>query len=212
MLLPLAKYGRRELAILTPLWVALGIAAALGIHPAAAALPALGLALTWGFFRDPRRVIPEGDGLLVAPADGTIVELSEVEETEFLKTPCHKIGIFLSVFDVHINRAPCDGLVRAVKYRPGRFLDARNPASSSANESNSILLGDVVIRQIAGAIARRIVCEARPDDRLARGQKFGMIKLGSRTELYIPRDKVKEIRVRLKDKVKGGETVVARVG
>jgi len=209
--LPLAKYGRREVAMFTLLGISLGAAATLWVHPAAAALPALGLGFLWSFFRDPRRRIPEGEGLLVSPADGTVVEISEVEETDFLKTPCHKIGIFLSMFDVHINRAPCGGLVRATKYRPGRFLDARDPDCSSANESNAILLEDVVVRQIAGTVARRIVCEARPDDRLERGQKFGMIKFGSRTEIYIPRHKVKELSVRLRDKVKGGETVIARV-
>jgi phosphatidylserine decarboxylase len=210
MLLLFSKYGIRELVLFSFFWSVLGAILAFWVHPAAALPPALGLLFTLSFFRDPVRRIPDGEGLMVSPADGTVVEVSEVEETEFLKAPCHKIGIFLSVFDVHINRAPCDGTVQATKYRPGRFLDARNPECSNRNESHSMHLGDVVVRQIAGAIARRIVCEARPNDRLTRGQKYGMIKFGSRTEIYIPRSKVKEISVRLKDKVKGGETVIAR--
>ncbi len=210
MLLLFAKYGLRELLIFSLLWIALGAALFLLAHPLAAVPPALALAFTLSFFRDPARRIPSDEGVLVSPADGTVVEISEVEETEFLKAPCHKIGIFLSVFDVHINRAPCDGTVLATKYTPGRFLDARDPECRTSNESNAIRIGDVVVKQIAGAVARRIVCEAKPNDRLARGQKFGMIKFGSRTEIYMPKNKVRELTVRLKDKVKGGETVIAR--
>ncbi len=210
MLLLFAKYGLRELAVFSVFWTALGAALFLLVHPAAVAVPVLGLAFTLSFFRDPVRRIPSEEGLIVSPADGTVVEISEIQESEFIKAPCYRIGIFLSVFNVHINRAPCDGVVQAARYVPGRFLDARNPECRSANESNTILLGDVAVRQIAGAIARRIVCEARPNDRLARGQKYGMIKFGSRTEIYIPRDKVRDLAVRLKDKVKGGETVIAR--
>ncbi|HYE98176.1 MAG TPA: phosphatidylserine decarboxylase, partial [Planctomycetota bacterium] len=165
---------------------------------------------TLNFFRDPSRRVPQDPGLLVSPADGTVVEISEVQETEFLKAPCHKIGIFLSVFDVHVNRAPCDGPVKAARYSPGRFLDARHPDCGACNESNALHVGDVVVKQIAGLIARRIVCDVRPPDVVARGQRIGMIKFGSRTELYVPKDQVREIRVRLNEKVKGGETVLAR--
>jgi phosphatidylserine decarboxylase len=180
------------------------------VHPYSAAVAVVGILFTFNFFRDPPRRVPAEPNLLVSPADGTVTEISEVEENEYLKEPCHKIGIFLSVFDVHINRAPCDGVVRATRYKPGKFLDARHPDCGALNESNTIHLGDVVVKQIAGAIARRIVCEARENESLARGQKFGMIKFGSRTELYIPKNKVKEISIQLKDKVKGGETVIAR--
>ncbi len=213
MLLLFAKYGWKELLFFSLLWAGLG-AGLWFVHPAgryALFFPVAGLLFTFNFFRDPPRRIPTEANLLVSPADGTVVEISEADETEFLKTPCTKIGIFLSVFDVHINRSPCDGTVRATKYTPGQFLDARHPDCGRLNESNTIHLGDVVVKQIAGLIARRIVCEARPDDTLLRGQKFGMIKFGSRTELYIPKNQVDEIRVKLKDKVKGGETVIARV-
>lgn len=213
MLLLFAKYGWKELLFFSLLWAGLG-AGLWFVHPGARyalVLPVAGLLFTFNFFRDPPRRVPSEAGLLVSPADGTVVEISEAEETEFLKAPCTKIGIFLSVFDVHINRSPCDGTVRATKYKPGKFLDARHPDCGALNESNAIHVGDVVVRQIAGLIARRIVCEARPNDVLARGQKFGMIKFGSRTELYIPKNQVEEIRVKLKDKVKGGQTVIARV-
>jgi phosphatidylserine decarboxylase len=209
MLFLFAKYGRKELVVFSLLWAALGTALWFA-HPAAAAVPALGLLFTLNFFRDPERAIPQEADLLVSPADGTVVEISEVQEDEFLRAPCHKIGIFLSVFDVHVNRSPCDGTVRATRYRPGKFLDARHPDCGRVNESNAIHVGDVLVKQIAGAIARRIVCEAKPNDVLARGQRFGMIKFGSRTELYIPKDRVAELRVRINDKVKGGQTVIAR--
>ena len=161
------------------------------------------------------RRVPPGDAAhIVSPADGTIVEISEVEETEFLKGDAVKIGIFLSVWDVHVNRAPCDGVVKAKKYTPGRFVDARNPDCGTINEQNAIFLDGgptpAVVTQIAGAIARRIVCAVDENERLTRGQKIGMIKFGSRTDIYLPKARVAELRIKLKDKVKGGETVLAR--
>jgi len=212
MVLLFAKYGWKELLFFSAAWAALG-AALWFLHPAARwalPLPVAGLLFTFNFFRDPSRRVPAEPNLLVSPADGTIVEISECHEDEFLKAPCHKIGIFLSVCDVHINRSPCDGTVVATRYKPGRFLDARDPRCGPENESNSIHVGPVLVKQIAGLIARRIVCRARPNDVLTRGEKFGMIKFGSRTELYIPKEHVKEISIKMNDKVKGGETIVAR--
>ncbi len=213
MLMLFAKYGLKELALFSLLWVAVGLALWFSHPYARYALPlaVAGLLFTFNFFRDPPRRIPLEPNLLVSPADGTVVEISEVREEEFLKTPCTKVAIFLSVFDVHINRSPCAGTVVAVRYKPGKFLDARDPRCGAENESNELQVGNVLVRQIAGLIARRIVCQARPRDVLARGEKFGMIKFGSRTELYIPKEQVEELRVKLKDKVKGGETVIARV-
>ncbi len=212
MMLLFAKYGWKELLIFSFLWC--GIGAALWFAPPAARyalpIPVLGLLFTLNFFRDPPRTIPTEPNLMVAPADGEIVEIKDMDEPEFLNVPCTRIAIFLNVFNVHINRSPCEGVVRGLKYKPGKFLDVRHPDCSTLNESNTIHLGDVVVKQIAGLIARRIVCEAKPQDKLARGEKFGMIKFGSRTELYIPKDRVEEIRVKLKDKVKGGETILAR--
>jgi phosphatidylserine decarboxylase len=212
MMLLFAKYGWKELLFFSLLWCGLG--AALWFAPPAARyalpVPVLGLLFTLNFFRDPPRRIPSEPNLMVAPADGEIVEIKDMDEPEFLNVPCTRIAIFLNVFNVHINRSPCEGVVRGLKYKPGKFLDVRHPDCSTLNESNTIHLGDVVVKQIAGLIARRIVCEAKPQDKLARGEKFGMIKFGSRTELYIPKDRVEEIRVKLKDKVKGGETILAR--
>ena len=212
MMLLLAKYGWKELLFIS--LISLGLGAALWflgpVARYALPIPVVLLLFTLNFFRDPSRRIPSEPGLMVSPADGTIVEIADMNEPEFLKVPCTRIAIFLNVFNVHINRSPCEGVVRAMKYKPGKFLDVRHPDCSTLNESNTIHLGEVVVKQIAGLIARRIVCEAKPQDKLARGEKFGMIKFGSRTELYIPKDQVQEIRVKLKDKVKGGETVIAR--
>lgn len=212
MMLLFAKYGWKELLFFSLLWCGLG--AALWFLPPAARyafpVPVFGLLFTLNFFRDPPRRIPSEPGLMVAPADGVVVEIKDMDEPEFLKVPCTRIAIFLNVFNVHINRSPCEGVVQGLKYKPGKFLDVRHPDCSTLNESNTIHLGGVVVKQIAGLIARRIVCEAKPQDRLARGEKFGMIKFGSRTELYIPKDRVEEISVKLKDKVKGGETILAR--
>jgi phosphatidylserine decarboxylase len=212
MIMLFAKYGWKELLFFSLLWCGIG-AALWFLHPAARyalPIPIIGLLFVLNFFRDPPRTIPSEPGLMVAPADGEIVEIKDMDEPEFLKVPCTRISIFLNVFNVHINRSPCEGVVQGLKYKPGKFLDVRHPDCSTLNESNTIHLGDVVVKQIAGLIARRIVCEAKPQDKLARGEKFGMIKFGSRTELYIPKARVEEIRVKLKDKVKGGETILAR--
>jgi phosphatidylserine decarboxylase len=213
MLLLFAKYGWKELLFFSLLFIGIGLGLwFVPYHAARYALPIplLGLLFTFNFFRDPPRNIPSEPGLMVSPADGEVVEIKDMTETEFLNVPCTRVAIFLNVFNVHINRSPCEGVVKGTKYKPGKFLDVRHPDCSTLNESNTIHLGDVVVKQIAGLIARRIVCEAKPQDKLARGEKFGMIKFGSRTELYIPKDQVQEIRVKLKDKVKGGETIIAR--
>jgi phosphatidylserine decarboxylase len=191
MIMLFAKYGWKELLFFSLLWCGIG-AALWFLHPAARyalPIPIIGLLFVLNFFRDPPRTIPSEPGLMVAPADGEIVEIKDMDEPEFLKVPCTRISIFLNVFNVHINRSPCEGVVQGLKYKPGKFLDVRHPDCSTLNESNTIHLGDVVVKQIAGLIARRIVCEAKPQDKLARGE---------------------EIRVKLKDKVKGGETILAR--
>lgn len=165
------------------------------------------------FFRDPQRIPPPGDDVAVAPADGTITTVDEVEEGEFLKQKVRRIGIFLSVLDVHINRAPLAGEVTHSEPKPGGFLDARHPDASSKNQSRSWVFvgahGTVMVRQITGAIARRICPWAVVGDKLERGERFGMIRFGSRTELFLPLSS--EILVKIGDKVKGGETPVARM-
>lgn len=213
----LAPYGRREVA-----WVVglCGTAAVVAgwFEPWTAAFPLLLLAFGVAFFRDPERRVPSGSRRLVAPADGVVTEITEVEEDRFLGGAAWKVGIFLSVFDVHINRAPCDGEVRRLEHRPGRFLNAMNPASSDANECQWIELGSaagtdltVLVRQVAGAIARRIVCAVQPGQRVRRGERFGMIKFGSRTELYVPRHAVSSWRIRVGDRTRAGETVLGEL-
>jgi phosphatidylserine decarboxylase len=213
-MLPLASYGRSTILAFLALWAVLGAAAAV-FYPPAAAVPLLGAAFTLYFFRDPRRAVPDGEHNVVSPADGTVVEITELPATEHIERPVVKIGIFLSVLDVHVNRAPCAGRVRRIDYRPGIFLSALNAASSGLNEANSLLLetlehGSVLVRQIAGKIARRIVCAVSEGEELCRGQKIGMIKFGSRTELYLERERVGELTVSVGQKVKGGHTILAR--
>jgi len=169
------------------------------------------------FFRDPARQVPAEAGALVAPADGTVTEIAEAVEPQFLRAPAHKIGIFMSLASVHVNRSPCAGLVEAVEHRPGRFLDARDAAASAENESTAVVIGDaegrgirVLVRQVAGVLARRIVCAAAVGDRLERGQRFGMIKFGSRVEVYVPVEAGFDVAVKFGDRAKGGETVLGR--
>lgn len=174
---------------------------------------AFALLFTIYFFRDPERTPPEGDHVAVAPADGLVTTVDEVDEDEFLKTKMQRIGIFLSVLDVHVNRAPLAGEVLHSEPKPGLFLDARDPRSSFLNVSRSWVFsgraGTVIVRQITGAIARRICPWAVVGDKLARGERFGMIRFGSRTELLVPMDA--EILVRIGDRVRGGETPVVRM-
>jgi len=171
----------------------------------------LGLAILC-FFRDPRRASDAEANELVSPADGKIVGIEDLEQTSHYDGPCRRVSIFMSVLDVHVNRAPSKGTVRKIEHKPGRFINAMNPQSSECNESNAIWMetpyGPITVRQISGALARRIVCKAAEGDILARGEKFGMIKLGSRTELYLPPDT--EVCIAIKDTARAGSTVVAR--
>lgn len=216
MTLFIAKYGRREALILAIFWAILAAVLALTI-PNVAGLPILGLIFTTYFFRDPERIIPSGTYEWVSPADGTIADIEEVQEAEFLRTNCLRIGIFLSVFDVHINRSPCDGLISNTRYTRGRFHSALSRKAVDANESNTIVIQSrntehpFIVRQIAGALARRIVCEFGKGDFIAKGQKIGMIKLGSRTELWIPKNRVDTLFVKVGDKVMAGETILLKV-
>jgi len=174
---------------------------------------ALLLLFTIYFFRDPERVPPPGEDVAVSPADGVVTTVDEVIEEEFHKMPMRRVAIFLSVLDVHINRSPIAGEVTHSEPKPGRFLDARDPDSSRWNVSRSWVIagpvGSIVVRQITGAIARRICPWAVVGDSLARGERFGMIRFGSRTELLVGMDA--EILVKIGDRVRGGETPLARL-
>ncbi len=179
------------------------------------ALVVIGGLIVW-FFRDPHREIPRGEGLVVAPADGKIVAIDELEHDEFIGGPAIQIGIFLSIFNVHINRAAMAGRVVGLRYKKGKFLNALRPESARENEQLAIRMQQttapfrrMVVRQITGAIARRIVCWVKPGDELACGERFGMIKLGSRTELVLPREAGLQIRCRLGDHVQAGSSVLA---
>jgi phosphatidylserine decarboxylase len=188
-------------------------AASLLLSPWLSLIWVLLLLYTFYFFRDPERAIPEDETSVVAAADGVVVEIAEVEEPEVVREPMLRIAIFLSVFDVHTNRAPVAGTVIYSQRRVGKMLDARNPDASRLNECRTWGIenaaGTVVVRQITGAIARRIVAWAQVGQHVARGERFGMIRFGSRTEIYLPRSA--EILVRVGDRVRGGGSVIARL-
>lgn len=170
----------------------------------------MGAAFMIFFFRDPERRVPTAPGLIVAPADGTVVEIVEEYEAEYLRAPARRISIFLSPLDVHVNRAPAEGEVQYYGYRKGKFFRAFLPAASSENEQSIIgvqaPLGKITFKQIAGILARRIVCEAYQGRKLQRGERFGIIKFGSRMDVCVPLDAALKVRVR--DKVKAGESIL----
>ncbi len=164
------------------------------------------------FFRDPPRGIHAAPNEVVSPADGTIVAIEDLKESPHYEGPCRRVSIFLSVLSVHVNRAPFEGVVKDIRYKRGEFLNAMRADTTDRNESNAVWMdtprGPMTVRQISGAIARRIVCPVRVGDALEKGQKFGMIKFGSRTELYLPPDA--EVCVKVRDKVAAGTSIVAR--
>lgn len=174
------------------------------------AIPFLLAAFFLWFFRDPRRTIPPGEGLVVSPADGKVTEVARI------RTPqgeLQRISIFLSVFDVHVNRSPVAGSVVGVQYQKGLYLNAMDPASAEKNEQNTVVVRadagyEITFKQIAGLLARRIVFTKREGDRVARGERVGLIKFGSRTDILMPPDF--EILVRQGQRVSGGSTVLAR--
>ena len=182
----------------------------------ALALAVIGILIVW-FFRDPPRSIPQGEGLVVSPADGTVSCVEDVEYDEFIDGPAVLVGIFLSIFNVHINRTPISARVIGLRYKPGKYLNAMRPESARENEQVAVRIEGtetpcrrMVVRQITGAIARRIVCWVKPGDVMSRGDQFGMIKLGSRTELVLPKEAGLEIAVAVGDKLKAGKTLLAR--
>ena len=214
--LPFARWGLAELQLMGYPLLALAILGGVYYWPLTI-VPAVLLAFVLYFFLDPPRRVPPEPGLLVSPADGTVVDIAELDHDEFISGPAVRIGIFLSIFNVHINRSPVEARVIALRYSPGKFLNALNPDSAIRNENLWIGLEEeeaphrrLVVRQIAGLIARRIVCNLRSGERIARGHKFGMIKFGSRTELIFPTRPGLSVLARLGQKVKGGSTVLAR--
>jgi phosphatidylserine decarboxylase len=190
--------------------VAVAVGFATG-HWSLAALPLLLAAFFLWFFRDPERAIPQEPGLIVSPADGKVTEVARI------KTPGgdrYRLSIFLSVFDVHVNRSPVEGLLRDVQYRKGEFLNAMNPVCAERNEQNRAVVEcaegyTISFTQIAGLLARRIVFKRKVGDRLDRGERVGLIKFGSRTDIMIPGEA--EVLVKVGDRVRGGASVLARV-
>lgn len=165
------------------------------------------------FFRNPKRVIPQDEGILVSPADGRVMWIEEVEEERFFKGKAIKISIFLSVFNVHLNRTPVSGKVTYRAYREGKMIPAFKSHASDINEKNFVGIENdlikVLVTQVTGFIARRIVCWVKEGQELQRGQLFGLIKFGSCTEIYVP--KSVEILVKEGERVIGGETVIGRI-
>jgi phosphatidylserine decarboxylase len=225
MRIPLTKYGWPQVVVLPAIVLAamiicLTVGRRLLPSWLAYSLEAcLALILIWilTFFRDPHRAVPADKDVLLSPADGRVTDIEIVEENDFIGGPALRVGIFLSIFDAHINRAPCNVKVERITYRQGKHGNAMNPQSGRVNESNDLGLvrtgspeDRLIVRQISGAVARRIVCDTSRGQKLTGGQKFGMIKFGSRTELYVPvRENVKCL-VQIGDKVKAGLSALIR--
>lgn len=191
--------------VAVPILAALGIAA-FGFWPAAIPFALVAMFMAY-FFRDPKRVIPAEPGLIVSSADGRVTRIDRNEASQV-------VSVFLSPLDVHINRSPISGSIKSISYVEGRKMPATSDEASLVNERNSLVIegADVTVTctQIAGILARRIVCWPKAGDNLERGQRFGLIKFGSRTDIEMPLDV--EIAVSVGDRVKGGETIIGRTG
>lgn len=183
------------------------------ISPYGAIVPGILAAFFAFFFRNPKREIPIDKSLVVSPADGTVMDVVEVEDDDFVNEPCNKVIIFLSVFDVHINRSPIAGKIKFQQYTCGRFKPAYKDDVGYENERHTIGLENdnmrVIVTQIAGILARRIVSWVTLDDVLKKGERYGLIKFGSCTEIIMP--KKVDIVVKKGDKVKGGESIIGRI-
>lgn len=188
-------------------------AGVLGWTGVAVAFGAVALFTAW-FFRNPQRSSPKSDRAVVAPGDGKVVEICEESEPRFLKDKSVRISIFLNIFDVHVNRIPCQGTVEQVAYQPGRFLAANRPEATLQNEQNALFIraaqgARVLCVQIAGLIARRIVCWVTPGETVACGERFGLIRFGSRMDVFLPLGT--KLKVKVGDHVKGGETLLGEL-
>ncbi len=208
-----AEYGSKELSFFG-MFLFVMIILSLFFYPFAGIPFSIFLFFVLYFFRDPDRNIPEGENNLVSPADGKIIAISYEQEDNYLKCKALKIAIFMSLFSVHVNRISYGGKVEFIKHVPGKFLDARSPDSSELNEHNlmGILTGDgktkIMIKQVAGKVARRIVCDCTIGQNVERGNRFGMIKFGSRLEVYIPEEANFEIAVKEGQMVSAGATIL----
>jgi len=166
-----------------------------------------------GFFRDPDRVIPNNSGAIVSPADGKVILVKNINDSVFYEGACNKISIFMSLFNVHVNRNPVDGTVKKVRYYPGKFFAANQDKASLQNEHNAVFLQtadgkSICVVQVAGLIARRIICKVQPGDDVLRGQRYGLICFGSRLDVYLPADA--EIKVTVGDRIKAGSSLLGQ--
>jgi phosphatidylserine decarboxylase len=225
MRIPLTKYGLPEVVYIPAVLICLMIIVLLlGLYflPAGIVILCQLILLTvfilvLNFFRDPYRIIQADMDVLLAPADGKVTDIEVVEEDTFLNSKALRIGIFMSIFNVHINRCPCAVKIEKVTHKPGRYKNAMDLTSSQVNEANDVAMtrldeptDKLLVRQIAGAVARRIVCEARSGENFSGGQQFGMVKFGSRVELYVPMRPNVKCLVEVGDKVKAGLSILAR--
>jgi len=216
MRIPLTKYGKREL-ILFGIPCIVGIGFSIALFPWIIPVPLFFLSFLFNFFRDPNRETPQGASLIIAPADGTVSHIVPVFEENYLKCETTKISIFMSVLNVHVNRVPVHGRVEFIKHTKGKFLDARDEECFSSNENNIVglsLIGSaakIAVKQIAGKIAKRIVCACKAGDSFEQGQRFGMIKFGSRVEVFVPNSVTFEVMVKVGDKVTAGKTVLGKI-
>lgn len=174
-------------------------------------LPFAAMLFMFFFFRDPERTIPDALDLMVAPADGRIIKIAKEHEPRYLHAMTKAVSIFMSPLDVHVNRSPCDGRVTTIRHNKGRFVAAYRDDASVKNQNIEMVMntpyGDILVRQVAGSVARRAVCRKKEGDTLVRGERYGIIKFSSRLDVYLPLDM--DIKVQLKDKVKAGETIIA---
>jgi len=182
--------------------------------PIVAFLGAVATLFSAWFFRNPARLIPQGPNLVVAPGDGKVIAIEEEFEPRYLKERSIRVTIFLNVFDVHINRMPCDGAIEDVQYQPGLFLVASKPEATLRNEQNAVMIKTpegikVLCVQVAGLIARRIVCWVSPKERAIRGERYGLIRFGSRMDTFLPIGT--KLHVVLGERVKGGQTILGEL-
>jgi len=204
---PIAREGVPFLAAAA---VPTAVAWVLGWTVWGALFGAVALFTGW-FFRNPPRRVPDGPSLIVSPGDGRVLAVAEEEEPRFLKARAVRVSIFLSPLNVHVNRTPCEGLVKTVSYSPGRFLVASRPEATLQNEQTAALIETdagcrILCVQVAGYVARRIVCWLSEGERVARGERYGLIRFGSRMDLYMPVGT--QVRVKVGDRVTGGESII----
>lgn len=191
----------------------LAVVLGFSLHPVVAVVPMVLALYFCYFFRNPKRKIIRNENVVLSPADGTVTEISDIDDDEFVEGACHKVVIFMSVFNVHVNRSPIDGEIKVQKYYCGRFRPAYKDAVGFVNEHHLLGIANdrikITVKQIAGILARRIVSYVTLDDKLAQGQLYGMIKFGSCLEVVMPKDVA--LTVKVGEKVAGGKTIIGRL-